>query len=254
MSSRLPTFIIGGAPRSGTTWLYNMLDRHPEIYLAKPVRPEPKFFLLDDEYARGLTYYASRWFSDAGSARAVGEKSTNYLERAVVADRIARDLAGVNLVFVLRNPADRAYSNYAWSRMNGYETLTFREALEHEAEHEAACSETTRYSRPHAYFSRGLYAELLEPYFARFPRRQLLVLQFEALIADAHPDVARVHEFLGVSPRPNDADGLQPANRSEAPLDALEPEGRRLLQERYRQSNADLFALLGETFSSWETE
>src|SRR6202035_103039 len=51
---RLPDFIIGGAPRSGTTWLYWLLDRHPHVYLAKPVTPEPKFFLVDRIYEKGL--------------------------------------------------------------------------------------------------------------------------------------------------------------------------------------------------------
>jgi hypothetical protein len=55
---RLPDFIIGGAPRSGTTWLYELLDRHPDVHMAKPLAPEPKFFLRDDEYARGLRYYS----------------------------------------------------------------------------------------------------------------------------------------------------------------------------------------------------
>ena len=50
MSRRLPDFIIGGAPRSGTTWLTAALDRHPDIWVAKPLRPEPKFFLVDELY------------------------------------------------------------------------------------------------------------------------------------------------------------------------------------------------------------
>src|SRR5206468_2663893 len=96
---RLPDFIIGGAPRSGTTWLYHLLDRHPDIYMAKPVKPEPKFFLVDQLYERGLEYYATTWFAAAGDARLAGEKSTDYLESSAAADRIARDLPRVNLVF-----------------------------------------------------------------------------------------------------------------------------------------------------------
>ena len=50
---RLPDFIIGGAPRSGTTWLYWLLDRHPAVHMARPLAPEPKFFLVDALYAKG---------------------------------------------------------------------------------------------------------------------------------------------------------------------------------------------------------
>jgi Sulfotransferase family len=109
MTGRLPDFIIGGAPRSGTTWLYDALDRHPAVYMAKPVKPEPKFFLVDDLYAKGLPHYSATWFADVPAGRVAGEKSTDYLESTAAAERIARDLPQVRLVFILREPIDRAY-------------------------------------------------------------------------------------------------------------------------------------------------
>src|SRR5215470_7742197 len=78
---RLPDFIIGGAPRAGTTWLYELLDHHPDVHMAKPLNPEPKFFLRDDEYAKGLEYYSRKWFEDVEPSKVAGEKSTDYLER-----------------------------------------------------------------------------------------------------------------------------------------------------------------------------
>src|SRR5206468_3218464 len=132
MKRQGPTFIIAGAPRSGTTWLYELLSRHPDIYMAKPVRPEPKFFLADDLYARGLQYYFDTWFAGAASFRAAGEKTTNYLESVAAASRIHANLPHVQLVFILREPARRAYSNWAWSRMNGMEAEDFATALERE--------------------------------------------------------------------------------------------------------------------------
>ena len=55
-------FFIAGAQRSGTTYLYRLLDEHPEIEMAKPERPEPKFFLLDELHARGLKFYENHFF------------------------------------------------------------------------------------------------------------------------------------------------------------------------------------------------
>ena len=162
---RLPDFIIGGAPRSGTTWLYELLDRHPDIYMARPVKPEPKFFLVDHLYDKGLTFYAETWFAGAGDAPLAGEKSTDYLESPAAAERIARDLPEVRLIFILREPADRAYSNYLWTRMNGLETEDLVTALRLEEEREKHLPERWRFSRPFSYFSRGLYADLLAPYF-----------------------------------------------------------------------------------------
>ena len=58
-------FFIIGAQRSGTTYLYHLLDEHPEICMARPLRPEPKFFLKNELYARGLEYYETCYFPDS---------------------------------------------------------------------------------------------------------------------------------------------------------------------------------------------
>ena len=199
-----PTFIIAGAPRSGTTWLYELLDRHPEIYMAKPVRPEPKFFLVDELYARGIQHYFETWFQGADAYAAAGEKSTNYLESAAAAERIHRDLPSVKLIFILREPAHRAYSNWLWSRMNGMEAEDFDAALAKEDERGRTLPEKLRYARPHAYFSRGLYAAMLRPYFDRFPREQILCVKFDAIIDTPGALAETVHRFVGVTPRASD--------------------------------------------------
>ncbi|MCH8883212.1 MAG: sulfotransferase [SAR324 cluster bacterium] len=252
MTPRTPCFIVGGAPRSGTTWLYRLLERHPDIHLARPLRPEPKFFLVDELYARGLGYYRERWFRDVPPGARSGEKSSNYLESPSAAGRIAQDLPWVKLVFILRNPVERAYSNYLWTRMNGLETETFERALALEAQRERDCPPELRYARPHAYFSRGQYAELLRPYLARLPREQMLVLQFEEILQSPQALTRRLHSFLDVAPRTADANGLEAANPSEPEGSRLDPVTRRELHMRYAESNRALSELLGVDFSGWE--
>ena len=249
--TRLPEFIIGGAPRSGTTWLYHLLDRHPDIYLAKPVKPEPKFFLVDQLYERGLEFYATTWFAAAGDARLAGEKSTDYLESSAAADRIARDLPRVNLVFILREPAERAYSNYVWSRMNGLEGEDFATALRLEEQREQELPERLRFTRPYSYFSRGLYADLLAPYLARFPRSQLLILRFEDIRDRPCALAERLHRFLGVAPRPGDAEGVGIVNPSDKSLAPFDDAMRRSLRSRYEEPNRRLAALVGAEFELW---
>src|SRR5215831_16827350 len=122
--------------------------------MAKPVTPEPKFFQVDDLYARGLDHYA-RWFEPAGAGQIAGEKSTNYLESPDAAERIANDLPTVKLVFILREPVERAYSNYLWSKMNGLESDDSETALKLEADRERAYPARLQFARPHSYFSRG---------------------------------------------------------------------------------------------------
>ena len=93
--------------------------------MAKPVKPEPKFFSVDEIFNLGIEYYSSTWFRNLSLAKIAGEKSTNYLESPSAAARIHKHLPDVKLIFILREPADRAYSNYLWSRMNGYERRGF---------------------------------------------------------------------------------------------------------------------------------
>jgi hypothetical protein len=252
VSLRLPDFLVGGAPRSGTTWLYTALDRHPSIYMAKPIKPEPKFFLIDGLYEKGLEHYSTTWFGDVPARRVAGEKSTDYLESRAAAERIGRDLPHVRLVFILRDPVDRAYSNYLWTRMNRLEHEDFETALASEDERERTTPATYRFSRPYAYFSRGLYADLLQPYVDRFPPAQMLILKFEDLVDRPRELLSRLHAFVGVAERPADADGLGVINaaaRQES--DAMPAHVRASLVERYREPNARLARLLGPSFEMW---
>lgn len=248
---RLPDFIIGGAPRAGTTWLYELLDRHPDVHMAKPLKPEPKFFLRDDEYARGLEYYSAKWFADADASKIAGEKSTDYLENSAAAVRIARDVPHVKLIFLLREPVSRAYSNYLWSRMNGLETEDFATALRLEDQRERELPERLKYTRPYSYFSRGVYADLLEPYFNRFVEHQLFIARYEDIVERPAAVADAVHKFIGVQPRPSDVDGLGVVNSSRRDEQGLADDVRRELERRYDEPNRRLARLLGSSFPMW---
>lgn len=220
--------------------------------MAKPLKPEPKFFLVDALYEKGLEYYARTWFDAAGDAPLAGEKSTDYLESAPAAERIAHDLPRAKLIFILREPVGRAYSNFLWSTMNGLEHEGFATALRLEAERERELPERLRYARPYSYFSRGLYADLLAPYFERFPHDRILVLKFEDIASAPHDLAARLHRFLAVDERPHDADALGVINPSDRSNQGDVPEAVRAeLTARYAQPNRRLATLLGPRFEMW---
>jgi Sulfotransferase domain len=253
VASRLPDFIIAGAPRSGTTWLYMLADRHPQVAMPKPWRPEPKFFLIDDLYEKGIAYYSENWFQSLPCGRVIGEKSANYLESPAAAERIHRHLPDVQLVFVLRNPVDRAYSNYLWSRMNGLELETFERALVLESIREASLAPEWRFARPHANFSRGLYAEHLSRFFALFRRDQILILRTEDIESTPREVAAEFFRFIGVESRLELADGLTRVNsarREDGP--PLGASLRSQLAARYREPNRRLQELLGPDFVLWD--
>jgi hypothetical protein len=231
--------------------LYALLDRHPGVYMAKPVKPEPKFFLVDHLYSKGIDHYAATWFGDVPPGRIAGEKSTDYLESAAAAERIHRHLPAVKLVFILREPVARAYSNYLWTRMNGLETLPFARALDLEEEREQTLPERLKFARPYSYFSRGLYADLLRPYLERFAREQLLILKCEDIASCPDALAERLHRFLDIAPRPSDAEGLGVINASEPDGETLDDELRERLATRYSEPNRRLAMLLGERFQLW---
>jgi hypothetical protein len=252
---RRPDFIIAGAPRSGTTWLYVLAQRHPQIAMAEPIVPEPKFFLVDELWRRGIGYYSTKWFDPLPAGRVLGEKSTNYLESPKAAERICCVLPRVKLIFLLRNPAERAYSNYLWSRQNGLETETFERALSLERQRERSLAPNWRYSRPHAYFARGLYAEHLARFYQRFPREQILVLRYEDVVTCPESVAAAFHRFLDVNEMPGLACSLGPVNATEAsPREPIPVALRRRLAERYHAANASLAALIGPNFALWSED
>lgn len=248
---RLPDFVIGGAPRCGTTWLTRALDRYPGITMARPIQPEPKFFLVDELYAKGIEHYASRWFEDIPADQVAGEKSTNYLESEAAARRMAAHLPHIRLIFLLREPADRAWSNYLWSRMNGLEDQDFGDALALEEQRDAEVDEDLRYAHPHAYASRGFYAELLTPWFRLFERDRILCLRYEDIATEPGRLVTRVHSFLDLPARPRDGWGLgiiNPSERTERP----DPEVMAQLRERFEEPNQRLHRLLGRSSPLWK--
>jgi hypothetical protein len=220
--------------------------------MAEPMVPEPKFFLVDELWQRGVDYYSTKWFDLLPGGRVLGEKSTNYLESPEVAERMCRVLPRAKLIFLLRNPVDRAYSNYLWSRQNGLETETFERALALEEQRERDLAPNLRYARPHAYFSRGLYAQHLVRFYDRFPREQILVLRHEDLATCPERIAAALHRFLGVVEMPGLARDLGPINAAgPSPPEPLPQTLRRRLADRYHAANVNLRALLSADFETW---
>ena len=115
-------FLVIGAQRCGTTYLHELLADHPEIAMARPVRPEPKVFLADEVVDRGVEWYDHTWFPHAGTAGLLGEKSTSYLESPDAVTRVTAVLGRPQIVVQLRDPIERAVSNWSFSRSTAWRT------------------------------------------------------------------------------------------------------------------------------------
>jgi hypothetical protein len=262
----LPSFLIIGAQRAGTTSLYHYLSAHPEVDrstsgIDAAWNKELHFF--DDRFDRGPTWYraafplaSTRKLAELRGHRLIsGEATPYYLLHPLVPERVAQTLPDVRLIALLREPVERAYSHYQLMRREGWEPLSFAEAVAAEEKRLAGVVERlladpsyrSRRHRIFSYVTRGLYADQLERWFAHFPREQLLVLRTEDLLGQPAETYAQVLEFLGL--RPHSLDAFVRHNRAETPTSApIEPELRARLHERFAEPNARLAALLGRDF------
>jgi len=184
----LPNFIIGGAPKSGTTSLVYYLREHPDIFMP---REEIGFFAKDELYAKGQGWY-EEWFASAGSVALVGEKTPGYLFIEQAPERMKELIPKIKLIFLLRHPVERAYSAYWHGIRNKKYSFSFQEAVEMEL-----AGKVWKEGRPFRFVSRGRYRESLERYARIFPREQLLVLRAEDLKTDRAQTLEKVLDFLG---------------------------------------------------------
>lgn len=202
----LPDFLVAGAPKAGTTALHVALARHPQLYLSRT--KEPKFFLSDGQPPLGKgpgdakTTREQVWrradyealFDAAPPGALLGESTPFYLYDVAAQARIAALIPDVRLVCVLRDPIDRAHSNWAhlWSA-----------GLEPEADFVAACAlEDRRQAAGWAPFWRylglGRYGEQLASLWSQFPQEHTLVLRYQELRETPVETMNRICAFLGV--------------------------------------------------------
>ena len=240
----LPDFLVIGAQKAGTTALYAYLRWHPGI--TGPSWKEVSFF--DRHWWRGEAWYRGQ-FPLRPRGRLVGEASPSYLFHPLAPERARVLVPLARLVAVLRDPVDRAYSQYHHEVALGREALSFEEALAAEegrtsGEVERLIADPRAFSRAwwdHTYAARGLYAQQLERWLAVFPREQLLVVTTDELGERPAETYAAILAFLGAAPHQ-----LEEYPRVfDRDYEPMRPETRHALTERFAEPNRRLEALLG---------
>jgi hypothetical protein len=213
-SSRiLPSLLLCGGQRCGTTSLYRALAQHAAIL--KPVFHKGVHY-FDTAYDRGLPWYRAHFPTQAAARRIahhtgltpVGfESSPYYLYHPLAARRFARDLPGVKVIVLVRDPVERAWSHHAHEVARGFEDITdFAAAVE--AEEERLHGEERRlrddpeyYSfdhQHHAYTARGRYIDYLEPLAEAVGRERVLVLDSGGFFARPEETFERALRFIGL--------------------------------------------------------
>lgn len=240
-------FSIIGAQRSGTTFLYTVLDQHPEISMNKPVRPEPKFFLSPDFDSSTVDDYVESYFPKHDYSMLYGEKSTSYLEYGHLAHKIDHFLPGCKILVVLRNPVDRAISNYSFSKDNKIDLRPAEIALDISNENQISVPKHLSVS-PYSYISRGIYIDFLEPYINAFQSRMKVVL-FEDLVGNIKT-LHNIYKFLEVSDSFVPIDVIEKHNTSTSIQ--ISDELRNTLNSFYDPWNKRLESKLGISLRAWK--
>jgi Sulfotransferase domain len=236
-------FLVVGGQRCATTYLHSLLETHPDIAMARPARPEPKVFLSDESLSRGPGWYCETFFGHVTDEHALGEKSTSYLEDPAAAERARAVLGEVKILALLRDPVERAISNWRFSTDNGFEDRSLEDALRANLGGAAEWDPGRSSTSPFAYLERGRYADLLTPWFAAQPGR-VHVFFTEELIADSGV-LAEVYRALGVDPRFEPAEADQPVNASEEPPTPVPDDLRAALRAYFEPGDQALRELLG---------
>lgn len=186
-------FFIIGAQRSGSTILYNLLDSHPDIAMNQPLFPESKYFIKNNSIDKQKFY--DQHFDHVTSELILGEKSTSYCDYPDALQRIYDFDNNAKIIYIMRNPVERALSNYFYSVKNKIEPRTPREVfLDKE---KAPLLDFKPSVDPFDYYGRGIYINYIKILKKIFPPKNVHFLQYEALVdKDSAGQIQKLLEFL----------------------------------------------------------
>lgn len=240
-----PDFVIIGTQRGGTTSLHAFLNAHPHV--VTPAKKELHF--LTDRHGRGRDWYLGQFPAELPWGILTGEATPYALFHPLAPTRLQQVAPQAKLIALLRNPVDRAYSQYLMESARGDEVLSFRDALAAEStrlagEEERLVTDPAYISWAHnhlSYVRRGEYASQLERWFDHFPREQFMLLRSEDLYQQPDATLDRVTAFLGLPP--GETGHFTAHNRSSGP--PLDAEIRARLARHFAPWNERLADLLG---------
>jgi hypothetical protein len=202
----LPTFIIIGAQKGGTSSLFSYLSHHPSV-IGSFIKEVQYFTRRYSWGVRGYRAFFPKVTQGLNSRPIeVGESTPFYLFDEAAPARIHALLPGVRLIAMLREPVERAYSHHKHNQRHGLDSRPFAEAIEEDLERykkhgiSRAPGESVTSYRHHSYVRRGFYANQLQRWVERFPERNLLMMKAEDFFADPATQTARAVEFLGLPP------------------------------------------------------
>lgn len=190
---KLPDFLVVGAQKSGTTSLFVLLSKHPQLFL--PSRKEVQFFSSPALYPKGLDWYSQEFFAACPDGRLAGEVSPQYMTSTEIARRVHDDLPEAKIIAILRDPIDRAFSHY---RMACRREQEHRSSVEAFASAALITEEDTTAPVSDRYLQFSDYERVLSEYLRLYGRDRMLILFQEDLDKRPETVMRQVCAFLGI--------------------------------------------------------
>jgi hypothetical protein len=242
----LPNVIVIGAMKCATSALHRYLDAHPDVAMSRlkelnffngPERPphdDPETWWVEGQWHRGVDWYRSQFDPEAPVR---GESSPAYTSPTFpeVAERMARVVPDARLLYLVRDPVDRAVSQYAHHRRDGAESRPLREAV---------------LDPGSQYVDRSRYHERLVPFLDHFRRDRFHVVVQERLLHDRGEEIGRVYEYLQVDPRWRDPRHDERIHVGGDPHE-VDPSLRREVMTRVSDDVQRLRELIGDDLHEW---
>ncbi len=172
-------FLIIGAAKCATTWLQLSLSETPEIFM-----PSPELHFFSREYERGMVWYLKQ-FEMGENSKLIGEKSNSYLTDPKAAERIAKHFPNVRLIVQLRDPVERAYSDYCMLLRRGEVSRDIDDFLDPD------------HAADERFLSDGRYGHHLARFYELFPEDAILLLSFEDVRTNSETQLRRVGKHIG---------------------------------------------------------
>lgn len=189
-----PNFLCVGTQKAGTSSIHAILKQHSQIFL--PRTKELHFFDREENYTQGIEWYSQN-YSGITTETAIGEVSHGYLYSKNAPERIMQHLGkDVKLLFSLRNPADRAFSNYKMIVGRGLEKNKFKKAIKIDLK---KIKNSEQYAIPFHYINRGFYYQQIQNFLKIFPKENMFFILFENdFLNNRKHTFEKIYNFLGV--------------------------------------------------------
>lgn len=248
-ADRLPNVVVVGAMKCATSALHDYLDAHPDVSMSglkelnffngpeRPPHDDPSTWWVTGQWHRGLDWYA-RQFDAQAPVR--GESSPAYTSPSFpeVAGRMASVVPDARLLYLVRDPVDRAVSQYGHHHRDGTERRPVEEAV---------------LDPDSQYLARSRYVERLDPFLELFPRERIHVVVQERLLHHREAEMARVYEHVGVDPGWR-GDRLRRRVHVGGDRPAVDARLRAAVMEHVRDDVRRLRQLMDDDLEEWETK